>query len=235
MIRRSCAVRSLIFTVAVAAAFTPLAEAQAPGAKIADPTSAIVAKHKAADEDYAKAVMSPFTAVAVQYFQPGQTLRMGIGPAGVTFGPGAAGVDAVELTFQDGAYFVSPVAGATPSIVKTSGNGDVTGLPGTPVTARTKLERRDVVRLGRYFVETLSAPGNGNARVFDPESPARKAYRRVEVVPAQPRVAGEGAFRGEPGTDRGDHHDEPRACSGSTTGPERSSSSWTASRFASSP
>ncbi len=102
MIRRSCAVRSLIFTVAVAAAFTPLAEAQAPGAKNADPTSAIVAKHKAADEDYAKAVMSPFTAVAVQYFQPGQTLRMGIGPAGVTFGPGSAGVDAVELTFQDG-------------------------------------------------------------------------------------------------------------------------------------
>ena len=183
MSRRSCAVRSLILSVAVAAAFTPLAEAQAPGAKIADATSAIVAKHKAADEDYAKAVMSPFTAVAVQYFQPGQTLRMGIGPAGVTFGPGAAGVDAVELTFQDGAYFVSPAAGATPSIVKTSGNGDVTGLPGTPVTARTKLERRDVVRLGRYFVETLSAPGNGNARVFDPESPARKAYVGLKWFP----------------------------------------------------
>jgi uncharacterized protein len=177
MIRHRPAARLLILTVSVAGAFPAVrAERQAPGANGADPTAAILAKHKASDEEYAEAVMSPFTAVAVQYFQPGQTIRMGIGPAGVAFGSSPAGVDVVELTLQDGAYSVAPVAGATPTIVKTSGNGDVTGLPGTPVTARTRLERRDVVRVGRYLVETLSAPGNGNARVFDPESPARKAF-----------------------------------------------------------
>jgi uncharacterized protein (DUF1684 family) len=183
MIRHRCPARFLTLTVAVAALFASSADAQAQGAKTADPTSAILAKHKAADEGYAKAVMSPFTAVAVQYFQPGQTIRMGIGPAGVAFGPSPAGADVVELTLQDGAYFVSPVAGAAPAIVKTSGNGDVTGLPGRPATARTTLERRDVVRLGRYLVETLLAPGNGNARVFDPESAARKAFTGLKWFP----------------------------------------------------
>ena len=80
------------------------------------------------------------------------------------------------MTLQDAAYFVAPVAGAPPRIVTTSGKGDVSGLPGTATTAKTKLEKRDVIRLGRYFVETLVAPGNGNARVFDPDAPARKAF-----------------------------------------------------------
>lgn len=183
MIRHRPAARSLIPTVALAVLLAPLADARAQGANGADPASAILAKHASADEDYAKAVMSPFTAVAVQYFQPGQTIRFAVGPGGPAFGPSAVGPDQVELTMQDGAFFVVPVAGASPRVARTSGNGDVTGLPGTPVTARTKLAPREVLQVGRYFVETLSAPGNGNARVFDPESPARKAFTGLKWYP----------------------------------------------------
>ncbi len=171
--------------VAVVFAAGPLA--LPAGGQGTDPAAAILAKHKASDEEYSKAAMSPFTAVAVQYFQPGQTIRLGTGPAGVAFGPAAAGTDVVDLTLQDGAYLVAPVAGA-PAIVKTSGKGDVTGLPGRPVAGRTKLERGDVVRLGRHYVETLSAPGNGNARVFDPESPARKAYTGLKWFRPDPSL-----------------------------------------------
>jgi uncharacterized protein len=175
--RHRSAARFIILVAAVG--LVPLATrayTQLPGPTGADRTAAIVAKHKASDDEYANAVMSPFTAVAVQYFQPGQTIRLGVGPGGVAFGPGAAGPDVVELTLQDGAFFVAPLAGTPPLVAKTSGKGDVTGLPGTPATARTRLAPREVLRIGRYFVETLSAPGNGNARVFDPESPARKAF-----------------------------------------------------------
>jgi len=157
--------------------------AQGPAGKGNDPTAAILAAHKASDATYANGVMSPFSAVAVQYFQPGQTIRMGVGPAGVAFGASPAGVDVVELTFQDGAYYVAAVAGAAPAIVRTSGNGDITGMPGTPVTARRKLERRDVVRLGRHFVEFVAAAGNGNARVFDPDAPSRKAFAGLKWYP----------------------------------------------------
>jgi uncharacterized protein (DUF1684 family) len=167
---------AMVVAVAAAALAGSQGAAQAPGPTGADPAAAVLAAHKASDEEYANAVMSPFTAVAVQYFQPGQTIRLAVGPAGAAFGPAAAGEDAVELTMQDGAFFAGPAGGATPLVVKTSGNGEVTGLPGTAVTARTKLAPREVLRVGRYFVETLSAPGNGNARVFDPESPARRAF-----------------------------------------------------------
>jgi uncharacterized protein (DUF1684 family) len=178
----------LIFLGLLAMAFSPGPVHGPAGGQGADPTAAILARQKAADEEYLKAAISPFTAVAVQYFQPAQPMRLGVGPAGVAFGPSPAGVDILELTLQDGAYFVSPVAGARPAIVKTSGKGDVTGLPGTTVTARTKLERRDVLRLGRYYVETLAAPGNGNARVFDPESPARKAYTGLKWFAPNPSL-----------------------------------------------
>jgi len=167
------------------------------GGQGTDPAAAILAKHKAADEEYLKAVLSPFTAVTVQYFQPGETNRLGVGPAGVAFGPSAEGVDVVELTLQDGACFVSPVAGA-PVVVKTSGKGDVTGLPGTPVTARTRLQRGDVLRLGRHYVETITAPGSGNARVFDPVSPARKAFTGLKWFPPDPSLQVKARFVANP-------------------------------------
>jgi uncharacterized protein (DUF1684 family) len=159
------------------AAGSTRAGAQAPaGGAGSDPTAAILAAHKQADDAYANVPMSPFTAVAVQYFQPKQSYRLAAGPGGVVFGPGGTGADVVDLSLDDGAFWVTPVGGARPSVVKTSGDGDVSGLLGTEVTEKRKLAPREVLRLGRYFVETLVQPQNGNARVFDPEAPARKAY-----------------------------------------------------------
>jgi uncharacterized protein (DUF1684 family) len=165
---------ALLFTIMLALPAGPAAQDTRPAG--ADPTAAILARHKAADDEYLNAVMSPFTAVAVQYFQPGQTFRLGVGPRGAEFGSSPAGPDVIELTWQDGAYFVTPVSGAGPLVLRASGGGNVTGLPGTPVTGRARLAARDVLRVGRHYVELLSAPGNGNARVFDPESPARQAF-----------------------------------------------------------
>jgi uncharacterized protein len=168
---------SLVLLLVVCAAAPSAAQ------RAADPSAAIRAAHEASDADYKNAEMSPFTAVAVQYFQPGQTLRLAIGPGGPVFGSNPAGTDVVELTLQEGIYAVAPVSGAKPTILKTSGKGDVSGLPGASVTGRTTLAPRDVVRIGRYLVETLVAPGNGNARVFDPEAPARKAYAGLKWFP----------------------------------------------------
>jgi uncharacterized protein len=163
-------------TAAVVVGLAARADVQATGAAGADPTAVILASHKASDEAYAKAAMSPFTAVAVQYFQPGQSLRLGIGPGGVAFGASPVGPDLVELAFEEAAFYATPVAGNSPLVVKTSGNGDVTGLPGTPLATRTKLAPRDVLHVGRFFVELLTSSGTGNARVFDPDSPGRKAF-----------------------------------------------------------
>jgi uncharacterized protein (DUF1684 family) len=149
----------------------------------ADPAAAVLAAHRATDANYARAVLSPFTAVAVQYFQPGQTIRLAVGPAGPAFGPSAAGTVKVDLTFEDGAFAVAPVSSALPSVAIAGREGDVTGLPGIPVTSRRRLAAREVLVLGRYFVETVTAPGNGNARVFDPEAPARRAFSGLKWFP----------------------------------------------------
>jgi uncharacterized protein len=172
MLRLRRALAILLLVPMVPAASAP---AQPSGGTADTRIAAILGHHKAADDDYAKALLSPFTAVAVQYFQPGETIRLAVGPNGPMFGSMAAGAEAVDLTLADGGFFVARVSG-TPTLVGTGGNGDVTGLPGSPLTSRTRLASRDVVHVGRYFVETVSAPGNGNARVFDPESPARKAF-----------------------------------------------------------
>jgi uncharacterized protein (DUF1684 family) len=152
-----------------------------------DPAAAILAAHKASDASYAKAVLSPFTAIAVQYFQPGQTIRLAVGPAGPAFGPSAAGTTQVDLALEDGAFFVASVSGASAHVASAGGSGEVTGLPGIPVTGRTRLASRQVLAIGRYFVEFVTAPGNGNGRVFDPESPARKAFTGLKWFP--PNVA----------------------------------------------
>lgn len=149
----------------------------------ADPAAAILAAHKSSDASYAKAVLSPFTAVAVQYFQPGQTIRLAVGPAGPAFGPLSVGTTQVDLTLEDDAFAVASVSGASARVASAGGSGEVTGLPGTAVAGRTRLAPRQVLAVGRYFVEFVTAPGNGNARVFDPESPARKAFTGLKWFP----------------------------------------------------
>ena len=118
------------------------AHSQAARGAAADPAAAILAAHKSSDASYAKAVLSPFTAVAVQYFQPGQTIRLAVGPAGPAFGPSAAGTTQVDLTLEDGAFAVAPVSGASARVASSAGEGGVSGLPGTPVTGRTAARSR---------------------------------------------------------------------------------------------
>jgi uncharacterized protein (DUF1684 family) len=161
--------------------------AQKPAASPTDPVAAILASHKTADDAYANVPMSPFTAVGVQYFTPGQALRLGVGPSGgVEFGANPAAPDVLEFTLADGAFWVAPVTGARPFIAKTGGDGDVSGLPGTAVAGKTRLAPREVVHIGRFFVEFYARPDTGNARVFDPESPTRKAYTGLKWFPAAP-------------------------------------------------
>jgi uncharacterized protein (DUF1684 family) len=161
-----------------------LALAQAPAAAVADPAAAIVAAHKQIDDEYGRARMSPFTAVAVRFFEPGQTCRLGVGTAGVAFDPEQPMPDTIELTLDAGSFWVSPVAGSTPPLILgKNAEGDVVVSPGRPLKARTKIGSRDVVGLGRYFVESFARSDSGNARVFDPDSPARKAFSGLKWFP----------------------------------------------------
>lgn len=173
-------VRTASITLAFAAFLVLPAAAQAP---TSDPTAAILAAHRAADEAYAKAPMSPFTAVAVHYLTPGQSVRLAAGSSGVDFGADIPSEQVVEFALDEGGFLVAPVKGAPPAIAKTSGEGDVSGLPGTAATAKTRLARHDVVRVGRFLVETIVQGSLGNARVFDPDAPARKAFSGLKWFP----------------------------------------------------
>ncbi len=181
---RACVLAAVATVLAGASSGAHGQTARGPAAA---PEAAILAGHKASDASYGKAVLSPFTAVAVQYFQPGQTIRLAVGPAGPVFGASASGTVQVDLTLEDGAFAVAPVSGASARVARAGGSGEVTGLPGIPVTGRTRLAPRQVLAVGRYFVEFVTASGNGNARVFDPESPARKAFTGLKWFP--PNVA----------------------------------------------
>jgi len=176
-VSRRLFVRRAAATVFTLLAVSGSARAQTPVAAGADPAAAILAAHKKIDDEYGRARMSPFTAVAVRYFEPGQTVRLGVSATVVAFDPAETMTDVIEMTLEAGSFRVSPVTGATPPVVLgKSAEGDVVVSPGTPLTARTMIGSRDVVRLGRYFVESFARPDSGNARVFDPDAPARAAF-----------------------------------------------------------
>jgi len=175
--------RVLAALAALLAACWP-ASAQPRSAAGADPAAAIVAAHKKIDNEYRRALMSPFTAVAVQYFEPDQTYRLGVSADEVAFNPAESMTDVIEMTLEAGSFRVSPVAGSTPPVVLSkNAEGDVVVSPGTPLNARTEIGSRDVVRLGRYFVESFPRPDSGNVRVFDPDAPARQAFTGLKWFP----------------------------------------------------
>jgi uncharacterized protein (DUF1684 family) len=165
------------------------ASAQAPAGAGPDPAQAIEAAHRKIDDEYGRALMSPFTAVAVQFFEPGQTCRLGAGATGVAFEPAEAMTDVIEITLEAGAFWVSPVAGSTsPVILGKNGEGDVVVSPGTPLKARTKIGSRDVIGLGRYFVEAFPRQDSGNIRVFDPDAAAKRAFAGLKWFPPNPAL-----------------------------------------------
>jgi hypothetical protein len=166
--------RIAAFLVFALAGAVLAAQAPAPAASAVD---AILAAHKKADDEYARAVMSPFTAVAVQYFEPGQTVRLGADAAAAAFDPGAAMAGMVDLTLDGGAFWAAPVSGAKPPVVlQKAAGGVITAAPGTPLSGKTRLGERDVIGLGRYLAEPLSGAATGNVRVFDPAAAPKKHY-----------------------------------------------------------
>jgi len=150
----------------------------------ADPAAAILAAHRKIDDSYKRASMSPFTAVAVRYFEPGQTARLGVGPSSAAFDPADAMPDRVDVTLQDGAFWFEPVAGsAAPALLGKAPGGDAAVEPAAPVTSRLKVSDKQVIRLGRYLIEPLARPDSGNVRVFDPDAAARSAFTGLKWYP----------------------------------------------------
>ena len=182
-------VRHLFARLAATTAVAGLAScgpalAQPPAAAGADPAAAVLAAHRKIDDEYRRASMSPFTAVAVQYFEPGQTHRLGVSANGAVFDPAETMTNVIEMTLEAGSFVMSPVAGPrAPVVLGKSAEGDVAVSPGTPLKARTAIGSGDVVGLGRYFVESFPRPDSGNVRVFDPDAPARRAFTGLKWFP----------------------------------------------------
>jgi uncharacterized protein (DUF1684 family) len=173
-----------LLAVFVLASLAAAASRQAQPDKPADPVKAILAAQRTVDDSYKRAPMSPFTAVAVRYFEPGQTVRLGLGPSSAVFDPAGAMTDAIDVGLQDGAFWFAPVAGsATPVIFDKTAEGNPADGPAAPVTSRTTVTDKQVIKLGRYFVESFARPDSGNVRVFDPDTAARKAFTGLKWFP----------------------------------------------------
>ncbi|MCX6549639.1 MAG: DUF1684 domain-containing protein [Acidobacteria bacterium] len=173
-----------------------------PG-KPADPAAAILAAHRKIDDSYKRASMSPFTAVAVRYFEPGQTVRLRVGPSSAAFEPADATPDGVDVTLQDGAFWFTPVAGSvSPAVLGKTPGGDDAVEPALPVTSRLRVSDKQVIRLGRYFIEPLARLDSGNVRVFDPDSAARSAFAGLKWYPPNLALQVEAAFTPNPSPDK---------------------------------
>ena len=194
---------ALVLLSLCAAAGGAILDAQSAAPPVADQAAAILAAQRQIDDEYARAVMSPFTAVAVRYLEPGQTCRLGADDPGVAFDPAKPMAAAVDVTFDAGAFWIAPVAGSRPPVVfEKSAEGGVAAGPGTPVTARTRLGERRVVRLGRFFAEALASPGASNVRVFDPEAPARKAFAGLKWFAPNPALQVKATYAPNPKPDK---------------------------------
>ncbi len=179
---------ALVLLSLYAAAGGAVASAQSAASPAVDRAAAIRAAQRTIDDEYARETMSPFTAIAVRYLEPGQTCRLGADGTGAAFDPVKPVDAAAEIGFDGGAFWVAPVQDSRQPVLIAKGAAGVGAASGTPVTARTKLGSGQVVGLGRFLAEALVSPGASNVRVFDPEAPAKKAFTGLKWFPPDPAL-----------------------------------------------
>lgn len=147
-----------------------------PAGQDFDP-SAVRAAQRKIDREFKDSRLSPFTAIAYQYFETGQTWRVALAGRDVRFGPVSTSQGAADLAFDGRAFWITPVAGGKAlTLHGKSAAGDVDTSIHRPLVARTNLGPGDIVGLGSLFIETFARAGAGGAIVHDPDSAASKAY-----------------------------------------------------------
>jgi uncharacterized protein (DUF1684 family) len=180
------------------------APAAAPAATPAtDAAAAIAAEHKKIDDDLLSALMSPFTAIASEYFESGQGARLGAGEKGFAVDPPAGTKVMAEMSYQDGAFWIAPVAGSSsPSLYGRTKEGDVAPGAGKPVAEKTKLAGEDVVGIGRFYLETSPQSGYGRVLVYDPDAPMRKSFTGLKWFDPNPGLQVKARFVPDPAPEK---------------------------------
>lgn len=128
--------------------------------------------------DYARSDRSPFTAIASRYFGNGDRARLVLDARGAAF-VGAEETGGVAVFHFDGRVMsITPVPGAAPLVVHAGAGGT-----GRPLADKATLGDQDLLRAGAMVIETGARPGTGRVVVYDPDAPARKAFKGLNWFP----------------------------------------------------
>ena len=167
------------------AAVTILVASVGVGAQNEARVSAITAAQQKIAREFAASDLSPFTAVASRYFSGGDAARVVVRGDAVSFEDVSSADGSADVSFDGRDIWVAPVPGGmTLSLSKKRGDEGVEPGTGTPVNAHTRVGDREVIRLGRYYLETGARPGSGRAIVYDPQASLRKAFNGLHWFPA---------------------------------------------------
>lgn len=162
--------------VALAGVMAAFASVGRPTGQDFDPAAVRAAQRKI-DREFKDSRLSPFTAVAYQYFETGQAWRVALAGRGVTFSPLSTLQGVADLAFDGRAFWITPVNGGKElTLHGKSATGDVDTAIRTPLVARTKLGSGDIVSLGPLLLETFARADAGGAIVHDPDSASSKAF-----------------------------------------------------------
>jgi uncharacterized protein (DUF1684 family) len=173
-------------SAALAAAFAlsliPAGCNKAPSApQQASPASrlaAISAAHQKIDREFKNAQMSPFTAVAYQYFEADAVVRLGVEGTTAVFSGTRPMPAMADLEFDGSGFWVAPVAGSAPPVLlRKTADGNVAADGATVLKGRTRVSAGAVIGLGALYVETFSRANAGGAIAYDPASASRAAFK----------------------------------------------------------
>lgn len=156
----------------------------------ADDASDIAAWQKKIDDELRKADISPFTATEAIFLEVGETIRLGSDGKTVTKNPQPGLPAMAALAFEDGSFFVGPVTGARPAVVRRADAESGTLVPGDgeAVATKRRLGDDEILTLDRFIVLMSPQSGMGRALVHDPDSPARKSFGGLKWFPPNPAL-----------------------------------------------
>jgi len=173
-------------TPAASPAAAPAEKAKATAPE-RDTAAAIAERHAKRDEFYRKMQISPFTSLGVFPIPAHRPIRVGADDAAIEVDPNTRKPIVISILVDATGPYVTTVSGGEKiRLRRLTRSGDAVPGDGVPLSGLKRIDPGEAIGMSRFIVDVSGHESGGQISLYDPDSPAHRAFTGFKWFDADP-------------------------------------------------